>query len=90
MQVNFEIAPETAARFAAEAERRGIPLDRLLSETLESCARERPPQDSRAGETEDRERRRLAVDAMLGFAGKHGVTTGGQDIKSMIHEEHKY
>jgi len=30
------------------------------------------------------------VDAMLQFAEKHGCTTGGQDLKSMVHEGHKY
>lgn len=36
------------------------------------------------------DQRRQAVEAMLRFAEKHGFTTGGQDIKSMIHEGHKY
>ena len=35
-------------------------------------------------------RRRKAVEAMLGFAKKHGATLGGLDLKSMVHEGHKY
>ena len=94
MQITVEIAPETGARFAAEAERRGIPLDRLLSETLEHTAPERAAAPAEVSAlsftTEEQARRDAAVDAMLGFAKKHGFTTGGQDIKSMVHEGHKY
>jgi len=38
----------------------------------------------------DSERRNAAVDAILQFAEKHGCTTGGHDLKSMVHEGHKY
>jgi hypothetical protein len=31
-----------------------------------------------------------AVEAMLRFADEHGFTTGGQDLKSMVQEGHKY
>jgi len=27
---------------------------------------------------------------MLGFAEKHGATLGGLDLKSVVHEGHKY
>jgi hypothetical protein len=92
MQITIDLQPETGARFAAEAERRGISLDRLLSETLENTAAAQPLPlaTAAAGQPEDSDRRRQAVEAMLGFAEKYGVTTGGQDLKSMIHEGHKY
>jgi hypothetical protein len=34
--------------------------------------------------------RRQAVEAMLVFAERHGTTLGGLDLKSMVHEGHKY
>jgi len=38
----------------------------------------------------DQGERQRAVDAMMQFAAKHGLTTGGQDLKSMVHEGHKH
>ena len=94
MQITVELAPETEARFAAEAERRGMPLDRLLTETLEHTALHSTPAPAEASaparSPEEQARRNAAVKAMLEFAGKYGFTTGGQDIKSMVHEGHKY
>ncbi len=90
MQITVTIQPETGARFAAEAERRGIPLDRLLSETLEHTAAAAPMLEAEVFSPEEQARRNAAVDAMRAFAAKYGATTGGQSIKSMVHEGHKY
>lgn len=38
----------------------------------------------------DRGERLRAVEAMLRFADKHGLTATGHDLKSMVHEGHKY
>ncbi len=46
--------------------------------------------EKRSQEPADRGERQRAVEAMLRFADKHGITTGGQDLKSMVHEGHKY
>ena len=43
-----------------------------------------------SGTLNDVTHRRQAVEAMRGFAKKHGATLGGLDLKSMVHEGHKY
>lgn len=48
------------------------------------------PDEKRPQELADQGERQKAVDAMMQFAAKHGFTTGGQDLKSMVHEGHKY
>ena len=85
MQITVTIPDE----LAAQAQARGLALDRylpeLLAEDLATEAESRPTPTPSASE-----RRHAAVEAMLGFAERYGVTTGGQDLKSMIHEGHKY
>ncbi len=84
MQITVTIPDE----LAAQAQARGLALDRRLPELLaEDLAAE--AKNQRAGD-EVIARRHAAVEAMLGFAEKHGFTTGGQDLKSMVHEGHKY
>jgi hypothetical protein len=59
--------------------------------TLATCrAPLRCPKKSGPQELADRGERQKAVDGMMQFAAKHGFTTGGQDLKSMVHEGHKY
>jgi len=91
MQITVTIPDELAAQA------RGLALDRylpeLLAEDLVTEAESRPaPIVTTIGDAADEvtARRHAAVEAMLGFAKKHGFTTGGQDLKSMIHEGHKY
>ncbi len=91
MQITVTIPDE----LAAQAQARGLELDRYLPELLaEEFSIER---QSRAAVDNNctlrqgnAERRNAAVEAMRGFAAKYGITTGGQDLKSMIHEGHKY
>lgn len=99
MQITVTIPDE----LAAQAQARGLALDRrlpeLLAEDLAAEPENRPTSKSsvsgaienlRSLRKEDAERRNAAVDAMMQFAQKHGFTTGGQDLKSMVHEGHKY
>ena len=93
MQINVTIPDE----LAAQAQARGLVLDRylpeLLAEDLATEAESLPaPTTATIGDAADEvtARRHAAVEAMLGFAKKHGFTTGGQDLKSMVHEGHKY
>jgi hypothetical protein len=84
MQITVTIPDE----LAAQAQARGLVLDSYLPELLAEDLAAVPA----TSETEDKmaARRNAAVDAMLGFAEKYGITTGGQDLKSMVHEGHKY
>ncbi len=89
MQITVTIPDE----LAAQAQARGLVLDRYISELLaENLASEAHVAVPALSEAEDKlaARRNAAVEAMLGFAEKHGITTGGQDLKSMLHEGHKY
>ena len=76
MQVLVNIPDE----LAAQVEARGFVLETCLRELMEERLSQEPI----------REKRRQAVEAMRGFAGKHGATLGGLDLKSMVHEGHKY
>ncbi len=93
MQITVTIPDE----LAAQAQARGLTLDlylpELLAEDLAAETENQPaPTVTRIGDAVDEvtARRHAAVEAMLGFAEKHGFTTGGQDLKSMVHEGHKY
>ena len=77
MQVTITIPDELAAQVQA----RGLELDAYLSSLVEEKLSQEPA---------DQDHRRRAVEAMLRFADTHGFTTGGQDLKSMIHEGHQY
>lgn len=76
MQVTVDIPDE----LAAQVEARGFALEVFLRELIMTRFAERKTADER----------RNAVDAMRQFAAQHGFTTGGQDLKSMVHEGHKY
>ena len=89
MQITVTIPDD----LAAQAQARGLVLDSYLPELLaENLASEAQAAVPTLSKDEDRmaARRNAAVDAMLGFAEKYGITTGGQDLKSMVHEGHKY
>jgi len=97
MQITVTIPDE----LAAQAQARGLALDRylpeLLAEDLATEAESRPAHpvseaidNLRVLREQNAERRNAAVDAMMQFAAKHGFTTGGRDLKSMVHEGHKY
>jgi hypothetical protein len=77
MQVLVNIPDELAAQLQA----RGLVLEACLRDLMEEKFSQEPIRE---------ERRRQAVEAMRGFAGKHGATLGGLDLKSMVHEGHKY
>jgi hypothetical protein len=76
MQVVVNIPDE----LAAQVEARGFVLETCLRELMEERLSQEPI----------REERRQAVEAMRGFAQRHGATLGGLDLKSMVHEGHKY
>ena len=77
MQVTITIPDD----LAAEVQARGFALEAYICELMEArLSRERV----------ELAQRRKAVEAMLGFAKKHGATLGGLDLKSMVHEGHKY
>jgi hypothetical protein len=76
MQVLVNIPDE----LAAQVEARGFVLETCLRELMEERLSQEPI----------REERRQAVEAMRDFAKKHGATLGGLDLKSMVHEGHKY
>ena len=77
MQVLVDIPDELAAQVQA----RGVALEACLRELMEERFSRQPEQNGQ---------RRQAVEAMRGFAESHGATLGGLDLKSMVHEGHKY
>lgn len=77
MQITITIPDELAMRVQA----RGLELDTYVSTLIAEKLFQEPV---------DQNQRRRAVEAMLRFAGEHGFTTDGQDLKSMINEGHKY
>ena len=77
MQVLVNIPDELAAQVQA----RGLVLETCLRQLMEEKLSQEPIRE---------ERRRQAVEAMRGFAEKYGATLGGLDLKSMVHEGHKY
>ncbi len=79
--IQLRLQPEIEAQLAAEARERGLPLNRYIEEIVEA----RPS----ARQGEDAERRE-AVKTMMNFSEKHSATLGGLDLKTMIHEGHKY
>ena len=77
MQILVNIPDE----LAAQVEARGFVLETCLRDLMEEKFSQEPIRE---------ERRRQAVEAMRGFAERHGATLGGLDLKSMVHEGHKY
>ena len=60
---------------AAQVQARGLVLETYVGELVRQA---------------EAERKRQAVEAMLEFADTHGLTLGSNDLKSMVHEGHKY
>ena len=79
--IHIRLKPEVEAALAAEARARGMALDHYLEEIVETRS---------AAAHEDRSERKKAVEAMMRFARAHRIKTGGQSIKDMLHEGHKY
>ncbi|HZB87608.1 MAG TPA: hypothetical protein VE291_03020 [Terracidiphilus sp.] len=79
--IQIQLQPEVEARLAAEAAARGMKLETYVRTLVEEQV-----SDQQTG----KEQSRRAVEAMLGFAGEYGVTLGGEGLKSMVHEGHKY
>jgi hypothetical protein len=75
--IQVQLEPEVEAQLASEAHARGVGLDEYIQEIL-------------ANRTADLQRRERAVQAMLDFPKKHRITLGDLDLKSLIHEGHKY
>jgi hypothetical protein len=79
--IQIHLQPEMEAQLVAEAQARGLALDHYLAEIVGA----RPS----ARQTEE-EQRHEAVEAMMAFSRKHKVTLRGLNLKSMVHEGHKY
>ncbi|HEU4981349.1 MAG TPA: hypothetical protein VFT88_01600 [Acidobacteriaceae bacterium] len=79
--IHVRLKPEVEAALAAEAQARGMALDRYLEEIVAT---------RNTTAHEDRSERKRAIEAMMQFARKHSLQSGGQSIKDMLHEGHKY
>ncbi|MGH9899948.1 MAG: hypothetical protein ACRD63_05040 [Pyrinomonadaceae bacterium] len=77
MQIIVTIPDELAAQIHA----RGLALETYVRDLME---------EKLSQEQTTKIQRHQAVEAMLHFAEKHGATLGGLDMKSMVHEGHKY
>ncbi|MCL2661234.1 MAG: hypothetical protein FWD64_12070 [Acidobacteriaceae bacterium] len=79
--IQLQLRPEIEARLAAEAKARGMALETYVRVFVEERISGWQP----VGRPPDR-----AVKTMLAFADKHGLTLGGEGLKKMTHEGHKY
>ncbi|HTV05958.1 MAG TPA: hypothetical protein VME86_11370 [Acidobacteriaceae bacterium] len=79
--IQIQLRPEIEAQLAAEARARGMSLETYVRVVVEERL-----SDRKAAKKQPRS----AVEAMLSFAGKHGLTLGGASLKDMVHEGHKY
>ena len=79
--IQIQFRPEVEAQLAAEAQARGMALETYVRVFVEEKLSEQQPHKSQ---------RRRAVEDMLAFAGKHGISLGGESLKGMVHEGHKY
>ena len=88
MQITVTIPDELAAQA------RGLALDHYLPKLLAEDLAAEPASEtidaSQPSSRHDAKHRNAAVDIMMQFAEKHGFTTGGQDLKSMVHEGHRH
>ncbi len=77
MEITVTIPDELAAQIKA----RGFAVETYVRDLMkEKLSQEQTVTDQR----------RKAVEAMLQFARKRGFRTGGQGVKSMVREGHKY
>ncbi len=65
----------------AQVQSRGLDAESYAQELMDQAASQ---------ELAKTEERREAVEAMMRFAGERKLTLGGLDLKSMVHEGHKY
>jgi hypothetical protein len=79
--IQIQLKPEIEAQIAAEAQARGLAIDRYIEELVET----RPAVDK----VTDSDRRQ-AVEDMLAFTREYGLTLGGASIEDLIHEGHPY
>jgi hypothetical protein len=77
MRITVSIPDELAAQVQA----RGFELETYVRDLMK---------EKLSQEHAVTEQRQKAVEAMLRFAQKHGFTTGGQGLKGMVHEGHRY
>ena len=77
MQITVTIPDELAAQLQAS----GFDFDAYVSNLVQQHLPPKPKSP---------EERKRAIEAMRAFGERHRFTTGGQSIKSMIHEGHKY
>ncbi len=77
--IQIQLRPEIEAQLAAAAAR-GIALETYVRAFVEE----------RFSDQQTKKQPRLAVEAMLAFAGKHGLTHGGESLRDTVHEGHKY
>ena len=77
MQVTLTISDD----FVAQVQSRTLSIEVYAQDLLDHAVQE---QQRIRGE-----QHREAVDAMLRFASERGLTLGGEDLKSMVHEGHK-
>ncbi|MGD0294113.1 MAG: hypothetical protein ABSB30_09680 [Terracidiphilus sp.] len=79
MQVTFDIPDELVARIRA----RGLEPQSFAQGVVDDAV-------ARGGVNAEDSKRHEAVDAMVNFSAKHGATPDGINLKSMVHEGHKY
>ena len=79
--IHIELKPEIEAQLTAEAEARGVPLDRYIEEIVETR-----PHVEAGTEAE----RRQAVEKMLAFTREYGLTLGEDSIEDLIHQGRPY
>jgi hypothetical protein len=79
--IQIQLHPEIEAQLAAEAQARGMALETYVRVFVEEKLSERLAANGQ---------RHRAVEDMLAFSGKHRVLLGGESLKDMVHEGHKY
>ena len=91
----MQITVDIPDHLAAQAQARGLVLDDYLAALLARDLETAGTCDSRCNKDFSAERssgqdRQEAVKRVMQFASKYAFSTGGECIKSMIHEGHKY
>jgi hypothetical protein len=84
--IQLELQPEVESRLIAEAQARGLSVDRyiesLVTKPIVSPLNEEPRTPERQREIE------AAIERLRGL--REGLTTGGLSIKELINEGRKY